>query len=240
MRIKDFLTLVARPGRTNYFVICADELGMGDLLRRRLTRIASPEDLHFYNAAEVTKERARQLEVEARRASRGGSQLNHVYLFSLQKLPRESVGPLLKVVEQAQYTRFIFQAQHVPRKIQTLRSRAAVVRLPFIKKAAVLANLRLRSLDARTADELNLYDGTLEGTARALGTKDTTAEIRRAASQGLRGIPVLFRDEVLNSLAFERALYQDMTPEEIEFLEGKPNTTKRKLVAFRLLARAGE
>lgn len=61
--------------------------------------------------------------------------------YSLQKLPAESVGPLLKVTEDAKWSRFIFQAQTVPKKLYTLRSRSSVVSLPFFTKDVVLANL---------------------------------------------------------------------------------------------------
>lgn len=232
MKIQDFLKIVGQRGRLNYFVLCPDELGLSLLLQGALSAIAVPEDIHFHDAEGITKEKARQIEAEARLASRGGSELQHFFIYSLQKLPADSTGPLLKAVEDARYARFIFQAQSTPRKIHTLMSRSSVVKLPFLTKAMVLANLKAMNHDAKLADDLNLYDGTLAGTIRALGMKDTLVSIRREMSRGLRGISAVYTPEVLGSLAFESATYDFFTEKERRFLGKNPTPDRKKLALF--------
>jgi hypothetical protein len=204
MTIRDFLRLISAPGRTNFLVVCSDDLGLNLLLQSALAPIARPEDLHFFDAEGITKEKARQIEDEARLAPRSGSPLAHFFIYSLHRLSTDSVGPLLKAVEEARYSRFIFQAL----------SRSAVVRLPFLTKQVVLGNMKAMNHDARTADQLNLYDGTLSGTIRALSMKDSMLEFRRYAQMGMNGLTALFHVDVLNSLAFDPAMEQVLSQEE--------------------------
>jgi len=239
MRVGEFLKLLGQPGRINYFVICADELGLLTFLQGALATIASTEDIHYYDAEGITKEKARQIEAEARLASRAGSPLQHFFIYSLQKLPGESAGPLLKAVEEAKYARFIFQAQSVPRKIRTLMSRASVVHLPFLSKDVVLANLKAKNLDARTADRLGLWDGTLGGTERALAMKDATVEIRRETRRGLRGLTVLYSKETLGSPAFEPTVLGYLTDPEKAYLRRNPSDARKKIVLYLILQRQG-
>lgn len=194
------------PGRTNFFVICPDNLGLNLLLTGALSPIASSEDLYFYDASNITKEKARQIEEEARFGPRAGSPLSHFFIYSTQQLPSDSVGPLLKAVEESKFSRFIFQSQYDPPKIHTLMSRSSVVRLPFLSKRAVLANMKAMHLDARAADTLDLYDGTLSGTVLNLKMKDTLTEIRRETKKGLRGQAALYQPDILGSLAFTPAV----------------------------------
>lgn len=230
MKIQDFLKMVAQPERTNIMAICPDELGLGLLLQGALNAQAVPEDVQFFDAEGITKEKARQIEAEARLAPRGGSRLNHFFVYSLQRLPADSAGPLLKAVEEARYSRFIFQAQSTPRKIRTLMSRSSVVRLPFLSRRVVLGNMKALNHDAKTADQMNLYDGTLGGTIKALASKDTTAEIQREIRRGLRGLTVLFNPEVLNSLAFDTATHNFLTDRERRYLDRARNGEKQRYV----------
>lgn len=243
MNIRDFLRLVGNPGRTNYFVLCSDDLGIALLLQGALSPIAATEDVYYHDAETVTKEKARQIEAEARMAPRGGSKLSHVYIYSLQKLPAESVGPLLKATEEAKYTRFIFQAQAAPSRIHTLMSRSSTVRLPFLSRKAVLGNMKAMNHDARTADQLNLYDGTLAGTIRALGMKDTMSEIKREIPRGMRGVAALYNPDVLGSLAFESATEPLFTQEEKRFVtraggsETASGIARKKIALYQALGR---
>lgn len=237
MKIQEFLKLVGEPGRTNYFVVCPDDLGLNTLLPKALRRLASPEDYRAVDATDLTKERARQLERECRLAPRASSDHTHFFVSRLQKLNSESVGPLLKAAEEAKYARFIFQAQFVPRKIQTLMSRSSVVRLPFLSKSIVLANIKAMNYDAKTVDHLNLYDGTLGGTVKALQMKDTMLSIRREMSNGMKGLPAMMGTEVLNSLAFEQGTADFFLPEEQAFLRRSNSLTRKKLVVFLALSR---
>ncbi len=239
MNAQSFLKLLAEPGRTNFFVICADELGLNMFLQQALAPIACSEDISHYDAEGITKEKARQIEVESRMAPRGGSKLNHFFIYSLQKLPHDSMGPLLKAVEEAKYSRFIFQAQSTPRKSHTLMSRSQVVRLPFFSRKVVLGNMKALSHDAKTADSLGLYDGTLGGTIRSLAMKDTMTSIQRDMKQGMRGLPSLFTADVLGSLAFEAATYPHMNEQERAYLDRYKTPARQKLALLLALQRIG-
>lgn len=237
MKITEFLRLVAQPGRTNYFVIAPDDLGLNLLLDKALAPIASSSDIIFNQAELITKEKARQIEEESRRASLTGVELTHFFIGGLQKLPADSVGPLLKAVEEAKFARFIFQAQTVPRKILTLRSRCSVVSLPFMSRKMVLANIKAENLDAKTVDQLNLYDGTHVGTKRALEMKDRAAELRREITKGARGLTALYNPELLGSAAFNYVMADKLTEKERWYLRRMDTPTRRKLVTFLLLQR---
>lgn len=244
MNIRDFLRLVGAPTRTNYFVLCADEMGLNLLLQGALAPIAPAEDTYFYDAEGVTKEKARQIEDESRYAPRGGGNLSHFYIYSLQKLPTDSVGPLLKAVEEARYSRFIFQAQAAPPKIHTLMSRSSVVRLPFLPKNLVLGNMKAMNYDARTADQLGLWDGTLGGTIKALSMKDSMLEYRRETANGTRGLAALYHPDVMKSLAFRPATNHLYSDEERRFMTRAGNdedsalsTARRKIALFTAMTR---
>lgn len=136
MQITAFLKMVKQQGRLNFFAVAPDQLGLRSFLGPvALNHISDPKDQYFFNAKGITKEKARQIEEEARKAPKGGSALQHFFIYSLQNLPTDSVGPLLKAVEDAKYSRFIFQTQSVPKKIRTLQSRSSVVHLPFMSRA---------------------------------------------------------------------------------------------------------
>jgi len=240
---------VSKPGRTNYLVVCPDELGLSLLLQGALKKIAVAEDIQFLDAENITKAKARQLEIDARSASRGGSDLNHFFIYRLQYLPTDSVGPILKAVEEAKYSRFIFQAQNVPRKVRTLMSRSSVVRLPFLSKRVVLGNMKAMNHDARTADRMNLYDGTLGGTIKSLAGRDAIIGIQRDLKRGMRGLVGMYNPDILNSLVFDVATYNYFTEEERRYLkmaklkDKKRYTSRQKLVIYRAMNRlekAGE
>jgi len=243
MKIQSFLNLVSKPGRTNYMVICSNELGLSLLLQGALGAIAVPEDIQFYDAEHITKEKARQIEVDARLAARGGSELNHFFIYNLQNLPVNSTGPILKAVEESKYSRFIFQAQSTPRKIHTLMSRSSVMRLPFLSKQVVLGNMKAMNHDARTADQLDLYDGTLAGTIRALSGKDAIIEIQREMKRGQRGLTAMFNPEVLKSLVFDVATYNYMDEEErallrsAKVMDERRYSARQKLMVYRAMQR---
>jgi len=238
LRIQEFLRIVNYPDRTNFFVICANDLGLGMLLPRTLKKIASPEDYTAYQAENVTKAKAREIEAEARKAPRAGSQLSHVFVAGMEKLPTDSAGPLLKAAEEARWTRFIFQAQDIPEKLHTLMSRSNVVRLPFLSRKAVLGNLQRLNYDAKTVDRLNLYDGTLDGSIRTLVMKDMVIEIRRELKGGSRGLTSLFSNEIVNGLALTPAIKDKVLPEELEFMKREDNPARTKLVLYLMSKRS--
>jgi hypothetical protein len=239
MRIQNLLRLLAVPVRDNYFIQAPDDLGLSLLLQGALAPIAVPEDIHFHDAEQITKDKARQIETEARLGSRAGSKLNHFFIYSMQRLPTDSVGPLLKAVEEAQSSRFIFQAQATPPKIHTLMSRSTVIRLPFLSRKIVLGNMKAMNHDAKTADQLGLYDGTLAGTIRALSMKDTTCEIRREMKRGPRGLAAVFAPDVLGSLAFDSATYDFFTEQERRYLQRHNTPERKKLAVFLAMQRQG-
>jgi len=238
VKLTDFLRILSQPGRINYFVVCPDLLGLGSNLQRVLESTTNSADLHFFNAREVTVEKARQIEVESRFAPRAGSDYVIFYVYGLQNLPVNSVGPLLKTIEEAKFARWIFQAQFTPRKIHTIRSRCSVVKLPFMARDITLANMRALNEDAQTADEMNLWDGTLDGTIQALGMKRQLIEIKRDLRRGSQGLASLLREEILNGLALPHATYEFTTTREKAFLEREGSEARKKLVLYLLCQRA--
>lgn len=238
MQIKTFLTLTEGGHRANYFILAPDQLGLQLLLPRSLGKVAAREDIHFFDAASVTKEKARQIEKESRKAPVGSSDFSYFVLTSLQNLPTDSVGPLLKAVEEAKYAVFLFQAQYIPRAVRTLLSRSILVKLPFLSKKVVLGNMQTLHYDARTADELNLYDGTLSGTIRAVAMKDTLLSIRRDMRLGARGLPSTQVDEVIGSLAFDTAVGPMLSESEFQFLKRDSGPDRRRLAVFLASERA--
>lgn len=234
------MKLVGQPGRTNFFVIAPDDLGLSLFLQKILEGVAATGDVHFVPAESLSKEAARDLEKEARYAPRGSSALTHFYIWGSQKLPTDSVGPLLKAVEEAKYARFIFQSSRPCRKLFTLMSRCQMVRLPFLSKKVVLGNLRAMSQDAKTADQLGLYDGTLQGTMRALQMKDTLMSIRRDLARGFRGLSAAMTQDVAGSLALMPALAPSLTREEWAYLNRNDGLDRRRVLLFLVMCREGK
>lgn len=239
LNLKDFLTLVVSSGndRINYFVVCPDNLGLNLLLPKALYKIAAKDDVVFVDATSLTKDKARQLEKEARKAPVGLSNFTFFFVAGLQNLPVDSVGPLLKVVEEAKYSCFIFQAQFIPKRVSTLLSRSMLVKLPFMSRRQVLGNLQALHYDAKLADELKLYDGTLNGTIKALATKDTVASIQREMKRGSRGYVSLYGQDMVGSLAFRSAVDGLLDETETSFLKRDDNEERRRLVVLRHLLR---
>lgn len=238
MKLQTFLSLVEGGHKANYFIVAPDQLGLQLLLPKAFSKVVANEDVYFYDASTVTKEKARQIEKEARKAPVGSSSYSYFVISGLQNLPPQSVGALLKAVEEAKYSVFFFQAQYIPRNCRTLLSRSILVKLPFLSKKVVLANMQAMHQDAQTANEQGLYDGTLSGTIRALSMKDTMASIRRDIKLGVRGLPSLQSDDVVGSLAFESAIYPLLSPEEFAFLKKDSSPERRRLVLFMLAERA--
>lgn len=232
MQVKAFLTLVESGHRANYFVVAPDQLGLHLLLPRSLEKVAAKEDIHFYDAAGVTKDKARQLEKESRKAPVGSSEFTYFVITGLQNLPTDSVGPLLKAVEEAKYAVFVFQAQSIPRAVRTILSRSILVNLPFLSKKVVLGNMQALHYDARTADELGLYDGTLAGTIRAVSMKDTLLSIRRDMRLGARGLASTQSDEVIGSLALDAAIAPLLSQREVSYLKRDSNEDRKRMVVF--------
>jgi len=82
---------------------------------------------------------------------------------------------------------------------------------------------------------MELYDGTLSGTIRALGMKDTLLNIRRDLRLGQRGVPSIVSDDTVNSLAFDAAIGPLLNEEEVAFL-GRGDSQDRKKLILTLVA----
>jgi len=240
MRLGEFLRLLEQKGRTNYAALASDNLGLSNLVPRTLRKIACSEDIQIFDAESLTKEKVRQIGKEVTLAPQGGSDLTHIFIRRLQVIPSGSVGPLLKVVEEARMARFIFQAQMNSRKIQTLFSRALVVPLSFLSEKAVLGNMKLMNHDALTAKNLRLYDGTLGGTIEMMGMKDTVSAFKREMTLGSRGLVGLFGEDMLNSMAFRRIYQEKLKTEEQMYLGRQDDLTRRKLIVYLVAGRQHE
>jgi hypothetical protein len=235
MKLKELLKTIGDATKGNFFLVAPDNLGLEPFLARALRATTAPEDQHTYDATHLTKEKARQVEAEARRGPRGGSARSHFYLYRLQALPTDSVGVLLKAVEEARFARFTFQAQTTPRKLRTLMSRSMVHHLPFMSRTMVLGNLSALNLDAKQAEELSLWDGTLGGTQRILAIRDAYTALRRElkAKSGM----VLMADENLESGAFDAAVTTNLETAARRFLENGKTKARQKLAIHYHLTR---
>lgn len=232
LKISELMKLVVSERNDNFFVEAPDQLGLTALLPKYLEQIAAQVDIHVIDAGTLSKDKARALEKEARYAPHGSSEKTHFLIYGLQRLPPASVGPLLKVVEESKYARWIFQAQRSSRWLETLKSRSTVVRLAFLAKKTVMGNLRRMNLDAVAAEKANLYDGTLSGTAKALNMKDTLTSMRRAVLEGPRGLVSLYSVDSLNSLAFDTAISDRLSLKQKYFLMMDPTEERKRLVLW--------
>lgn len=239
MKTSQFLKLVQQPGRTNLAAISSSNLGLTTLVPQALQKIAAQPDIYVYNAAGLTKEKVRQIGKESMLAPCGSSDLTHFLIYDLQFIAAQSVGPLLKAVEEAKYGRFIFQAQQHTKRISTLLSRASVVRLPFLSEKVVLGNMKEMRLDAQAAHKMKLYDGTLGGTIEALGMRDMLMEVRREMKLGVRGLVTLLTDEYMNSLVFDKAIYDKVSKGERSYLGRQNDLTRKKLILYLITQRGG-
>lgn len=232
MKIKEVLKWIEERPAQNFFVVAPDALGFQMLLVPTLKKIAALGDVYYYDARALLKDRVREIEREARMAPVGSSNESHFVIRGVQNLNAESVGPLLKVVEEAKTARFIFQAQWEPKKIWTLQSRSVVLRVPFFSEKVVLANLDALKQDAAVVAEQGLYDGTLDGTTQALAMKDSIAEIHRLQEGGMRSLTSLLSTDVVSSLAFKRAVEPSLEEEEIAYLRRGDSLDRKRIVLY--------
>jgi hypothetical protein len=237
MNVHDFLTLVKNGGRSNYMVVCPDNLGVTDplVIWAALAPGTAKGDVYFHNAQHINVTRAREIAREAYLKARCGSELNVYVVSSLQKLAENSVAPLMNAVEGAESSRFIFQTQSTPKKIYTLMSRSRVIRLAFTSRSAVLASMP--DHDAKIVAEFDLYDGTVSGALRDLPLKGTLTDVKAQLSKGLKGLPALFNQKVMSSGALEVALNDMLTPEEREFVRRHPEPYGKQLLVYLVCAR---
>jgi len=62
MKIADFLKLLERSDQTHYAVLAPDHLGLTMLVPKTLRKIASADDVHVFNAENLTKDKVRASE----------------------------------------------------------------------------------------------------------------------------------------------------------------------------------
>lgn len=219
MKIAQFIAMARDNPEQNYLAECSDMLGLTTYLTREFKKIAHDQDVHVYDAKFITREKSHQIDDESRRASYGGTGYQHFIITKLQDLPAESVGPLLKTVEEAKYSRFIFQAQHVPAKVYTLKSRATAVKIPFITENGILAAIKARNLDAGEVQREKLWDGTLDGSLQALNSRLKTKEIRKKLSQKRQGMSDVYdSEELMDSPVLDRVI-KEVEPSLTDYLQ---------------------
>lgn len=238
MKLGQFLQQLKNDHTSNYAVVCPDLLGLRQHLPKALAAGASEEDIHVVDAKVLNADGVRLLEEEANRAPRGSSNKTHFFIFSGHVLSSALVAPLLKVMEEAKRARFIFQLQEETQATKALCSRMTRVRLAFMSKDVVIGNLQRMNVDVGAIDRLNLYDGTLEGTAQAIGMRDAVVSARREMKRGARGLAVALNGEVVNSLAFTRAWGDKMLEEEKRYLGRRDTEDRRRIVVLQVLSRA--
>lgn len=234
MKIKTLLELLMSEDRINYAIQCSTDLGLKQILPRILRKKYRPEDYYSFDAEQITREKARQIENDSRRAPQGGSLFNIFFIWGLEKIPSTSVGPLLKAVEEGKYTRFIFQSLVRVPKTDTLTSRCVAVELPFFSRAAVFKNMKSLSLDGLTAHNEGLYDGTIDGTTRTLSMRETTREIQRSLRPTSVGT---LSEDLIMSNAFLPLIENLITAEERNFLALDSSFERRMLIAIKVANR---
>lgn len=221
----------------NFFILCNDQLGMTQLVPQALQKGFSSLDVVVVNAKGLTIERARQMEEEARLSPRGDSGRTHVFIYGMSQIPTGSVGALLKIVEESPTTRFVFQGQSPMYKDRTIRSRCVVLKVPFLSKKAVLANVQAMGLDALKVDDLGLWDGTLQGTLSKLQSHSTLASFSRELALGSKGFLNMTNPEMLQSTVFDMALADVFSEDEKRFIKQNPSLQRKTLALFTALGR---
>jgi len=237
--IKDFLQLVKKNRRANYFVVCPPTAGLGVILRNVLDEVANTNDLYFEEAKDFSVERARVIARQVSMRPVGGSNYSHVVISNVEKLPLDCVGPLLKAVEESVSGNFYFQASSIPSKVFTLASRSMVFRLPFLTKAQVYGNLQAMGVDVYTLSKRGLYDGTLLGSMSLLANSDIQARLDRAVKMGGRGLEPLLEEELLDSLLFPRMVAREDVRAGL-YLEREDSVVRRRFVALAILLGGSE
>lgn len=230
MNLQEFLKYASGPALDqSLFVQAPDNLGVVQFLPRVLGKVLGSGDLHTFSASLLSKQKVRDdIEKEARRAPAGASRKTHFFIHGASDLSSECVGPLLKIMEDGAYARFVLQAASCPRKIWTLRSRCQEIRLPFLSKRTVLGNLKAMKVDVGQIDELGLFDGTMEGTRLALVARDKIQSVLKADAMTIMGPDFIKGDGW--SFVLQHATRQ-------ERLWAGNNENRRRLVAFEVSRR---
>lgn len=236
MNPAEFLKAVRDRPATHFYSVTPDGGGMVLLLPGVLRKIAHERDIQVFDCARLTVTQARALAREAGMAPIGSSDVTHFVGWNTHLLGDTAAGALLLAIEEGKRGRFIFIADRDPGSgLRPLASRCVQIRLPFLAKRVVLGNLQALKHDARTADEKDLWDGTLGGTLANVRVAKEREAILAAVALGLRGLPELL--EFSDSPAFDQILAGRLTEEERRFLEHESTPERRRLVAFQLLAR---
>jgi hypothetical protein len=226
--------LVEQPDR-HFFICTPDGDGLVRLIPRVLGPVASPKNVKVRDAAVMTVGDAREVAKEAWMAPEGTDRWTHFVVRRTESMSAACVGALLLAVEDAAKTRFVFTATHRTREAETLASRATCVELPFLSRREVLGNLQALRLDARAADELDLWDGTLGGTEEAVRHAKDHATIRKAVGVGLEGLEDLH--VLAKSPAFDAAMEGTWNQEERDYVARHPCHERRMLATFLALSR---
>ncbi len=235
MKVSQLLQLLREQPGTHFFVCTPDDEGMVTLVPRALEQVASTRNVRFLDAKALTVGEARQVAWEAAMAPEGTDRQRHFVVRRTEKLSAACVGALLLAVEEAARARFIFISTHRTPETETLASRSTCVELPFLSKKAVLGNLQALRQDAKAADEKNLWDGTLGGTAAAVRHARDHDLIRKAVEAGLAGFRDLYA--LVDSPAFDAAMEAVWSQAERDFVAEAPGPSRRMLATFLALGR---
>lgn len=237
MRVQDFIRILGEQPEDHFFAVTPDLEGTLRIVRRSLLAMQPACDVRVHDGSALQVAEAREVASDARRAPLGGSRRASVLVWRAERMPRDAAAMLLAPVEEAGGARFIFLASgEVPDHVEPLASRSVTVRLPFLSRRVVLGNVQALRLDARAADEADLWDGTLGGTLEALRCQATHARVREALGKGAGGYAALA--ELVGEAGFDAALRPSLLSEERAFLEARPGEDRRRLAAFLVARRA--
>jgi hypothetical protein len=243
MIVKELITYITGVGRgQNVFIVAPDRLGLTDLVVDELRKVFSFSDVVSNPAPRGlgAKDWVRSIEQDAHKAPRGGGERTHYFMYGMGSLPVECVGPMLKVLEESRYSRFILQSSVSCPKLSTLQSRCMTCRIPFYSRREVGGVLKcVARLDIEPMDEFDLYDGTIEGTTQALLERDDFLSVRKELTG--RGSLALMSDDFCQSdregnppVKYTQFVEPRLTREEREYAT---LPTRRRLAGFRLSRR---
>jgi hypothetical protein len=203
MKINSFFRLVVESSQSHLTVVCPESLGVNSSLRKVLNRISNHHDQIFVNAQGLTVSEAKDLINQTSFSPKGCSDRTHVFVFNTERISRLIVSILLKSVEESKCCRWIFQTSYLREDVLPVFSRTKVCHIPFLSRKVVLANLQKSGKDASSVDELNLYDGTIDGTIEGLVNSSkisTLKDLLRERSS--YAVSDLLSDKVLFNLNF--------------------------------------
>ena len=224
--MNDFIKHIQTNPRSHVFVVGSAKLGVRRFTQAQCSKLA-PGATKVIDATSMKVDEARALIEELHTLPEMGVECWQVIVMNAEKLKREVLPQFLAIMEEGQWARFVFHANAAPGYLGPIKSRCTIFKLAFMGKRQVLANMQALHLDARAADEADVYDGTLEGTVQRLAIKDALDEVEKQTG-AFENIPALLQAVE----GYDPAMLGVLTHGEREFIMGAPQPIRRRLVVM--------